>query len=64
MFNSDRRTDRNKRDKIAYATVLACLKMEVIMRNLFQTFMNQRNYKNPIFYVTFFSNRLLAKHGS
>jgi hypothetical protein len=32
MFNPDRRTDRNKRAKIAYATVLACLKLEVIMR--------------------------------
>jgi hypothetical protein len=31
MFNSDRRTDRNKRAKIAYPTVLTCLKMEVIM---------------------------------
>jgi len=35
MFNSDRWTDRNKRGKIAYATVLTCLNMVVIMRRSF-----------------------------
>ena len=57
------RTDRNKRTKTAYATVLTCLKMEVIMNKLSKTFMSQRNSKNPTFTLVF-SNKLIAKYGS